>query len=1122
MALLMGAALASLVGGCVSSRERNDLPDCEDGIDNDGDGRIDFPADPGCDRPTDPDEADKPAPLPQCANGIDDDGDGLIDYGHDPGCSAPNDDSEWDKPSHTPACANKIDDDGDGLIDWPNDPGCVDALHDDDETDPPTEPQCHDGIDNDGDGLIDFPLDRKCSSAAWDSEFGSLIGRCGPDDPVTNLTQSGTFDGDFTSAGPSDFVGSCGGNGQEQIFTFTVTATTDLEVSTAFPTTSVPAIVYVRRDCNDATTELSCSAPPAGNNGVTTVLHKATPGTYFILVDTPNNATLGHFTLHVTAYPPLGAKCDPTAMMACGPGAACTSDPLPANGWPYDCRTPADGTNPVSCCAPTACNDGFDNDGDGWTDYPNDPGCASLDGTSELDKCGSPTCASTMEPQCANDVDDDGDGDIDFWNGQNLDQSVKTVPPDLDCESASQDDEQSICTTATVSFAAKPLLTSMPSVTTQAGSQSFFTGSCNASTASFGEAVYVFYVTEAYQSLTFTTDDIATHTFDFFCFPNDTVLYVRTACASTAADLACNDNVSSTDFASTVTLTNPVVGQNLFVFVDHANAASPSAGLDVSGVLADGSACDATSTVFTCPTGDICSAQTSGGPTVCLKPACSDGVDNDGDGFTDYPSDPGCLSAIGNSELDGCGQPTCAATAEPACANDVDDDGDGLIDYWTGQNLDHSTKTVAPDPDCIAASTTSEYPACGTASVGTLRPPRLTDLTAAGTGSFSSTACSASTNSATAGAPDAIYGLYVAAPLDTLTLSTDNAFTDHDTVLYARPGATCDVTTGEVCSDDLASWDPRSQVTLSTVAPGTYWVFADSKTSSTPDFGDFEIDVSGVVSAGGVCDPASTSLVCRSGFTCKATASGVPTTCIAAACADGVDNDGDGWTDYPNDPGCVTPSRDSETDACSPASCTPSAEPACANDVDDDGDGLIDYWPGQNVDHSVKSVGNDPDCLAASGDSEQPECVRGEPLTTIAAGLTAGNSAAGGLVDDFSPSCNRASSSAEQVFHLHVPGNLASLSFAVTASGTYDPDVYVRYGTCSSFDVACAAWPSPTAQPTTLTAGDYYILVDSHTNQTGAFTLKTTGLVQKGQPCDPTQSAFLPCQSSTCTAGICQ
>lgn len=74
------------------------VPQCEDGIDNDGDGRIDFPADPQCKSRDDDSEA------PECSNNRDDDGDGKIDRG-DPGCYSngrltgrydPNDDTEAD------------------------------------------------------------------------------------------------------------------------------------------------------------------------------------------------------------------------------------------------------------------------------------------------------------------------------------------------------------------------------------------------------------------------------------------------------------------------------------------------------------------------------------------------------------------------------------------------------------------------------------------------------------------------------------------------------------------------------------------------------------------------------------------------------------------------------------------------------------------------------------------------------------------------------------------------------------------------------------------------------------------------------------------------------------------
>lgn len=49
-------------------------------------------------------------------------------------------------------------------------------------------------------------------------------------------------------------------------------------------------------------------------------------------------------------------------------------------------------------------------------------------------------------------------------------------------------------------------------------------------------------------------------------------------------------------------------------------------------------------------------------------PACSDGLDNDGDGFVDYPDDPGCPSPEAFPE-------------NPVCDDALDNDGDGLTDF---------------------------------------------------------------------------------------------------------------------------------------------------------------------------------------------------------------------------------------------------------------------------------------------------------------------------------------------------------------------------------------------------------------------------------------------------------
>jgi hypothetical protein len=81
-------------------------PACSDGLDNDGDGLTDHPADPGCTSVSDTDETDPP-PAPVCSDGLDNDGDGLTDHPADPGCTSVSDTDETDPPP-PPADENVI------------------------------------------------------------------------------------------------------------------------------------------------------------------------------------------------------------------------------------------------------------------------------------------------------------------------------------------------------------------------------------------------------------------------------------------------------------------------------------------------------------------------------------------------------------------------------------------------------------------------------------------------------------------------------------------------------------------------------------------------------------------------------------------------------------------------------------------------------------------------------------------------------------------------------------------------------------------------------------------------------------------------------------------------------
>jgi glutamine amidotransferase-like uncharacterized protein len=120
-------------------------PACSDGIDNDNDGQVDYPNDPGCLSAQDTSELN---PSVECDDGIDNDGDGHIDMA-DSGCSSLTGNDETN-------CGDGICEGGENWQTCSSD--CA-------------APQCSDGIDNDGDSKIDYPADPGCISADDNSEL---------------------------------------------------------------------------------------------------------------------------------------------------------------------------------------------------------------------------------------------------------------------------------------------------------------------------------------------------------------------------------------------------------------------------------------------------------------------------------------------------------------------------------------------------------------------------------------------------------------------------------------------------------------------------------------------------------------------------------------------------------------------------------------------------------------------------------------------------------------------------------------------------------------------------------------------------------------------------------------
>ena len=208
-------------------------PVCNDGVDNDGDGKIDYPADSTCGSSSDIREgragesncpADGPGNCPVCLDGLDNDGDGITDFKSDLGCSSRNDSSESvqgagpncpaDGPGKCPQCNDGVDNDSDGLEDL-SDSDCEGDLNRDSElgagpncpADGPGKcPQCNDGVDNDGDKFKDYPSDPGCFGRGDNNETDPVIsGNCPKDGPgkCPQCNDGVDNDGD----GPVDWLG---------------------------------------------------------------------------------------------------------------------------------------------------------------------------------------------------------------------------------------------------------------------------------------------------------------------------------------------------------------------------------------------------------------------------------------------------------------------------------------------------------------------------------------------------------------------------------------------------------------------------------------------------------------------------------------------------------------------------------------------------------------------------------------------------------------------------------------------------------------------------------------------------------------------------------------------------
>lgn len=598
-----------------------------------------------------------------CNDGVDNDGDGHADFGADPECVAKGDRSE------TPDCGDGLDNDGDGQSDFPADAGCSAA------SDRTEKPDCEDGLDNDGDGQADFPADAGCRRAA--SAVENPACQNGIDD-----------DGDGQTDFPADAA---------------CVAADDLS--------ELP-------DCGDG----------LDNDG---------DG----LVDAPSD-------------PDCTSTSDPAEDPHCDDRIDNDADGRIDYPVAYpSCTSAADAIERAQC------GDGVDNDGDAAIDFPADAGCASAKYASEspasvavgdllvLDQrsrtlfrldmatgaqtplslgaqLGAPQALAVRgggavvvgDPAGLFEVSPSTGVQRRFSDALDAGLSLQVV---FDAAGDALVLESGGITR--VPFVAGGIATQTPLVTLPvAGALSVWIGDSLAREASgsllasgFGPiGDGIFRIGAGGSPVTKVTPGFSGDTWhDLAVEASGQILAVGTRFGVGTGVFRVDPVSGARTALSTTSWVDPravAVAPNGQIFVADAGTCTASG-------------CTGAQVVQVDPASGARSNARSGGSitgemdlaVVTVRPACSNGLDDDGDGRTDFPQDAECRGSEDPSEAPDCGNgldddgdgvadfpadPGCFVAASPAedpqCDDDLDNDADGKVD-WDG-----GPSGAAPDPQC--------------------------------------------------------------------------------------------------------------------------------------------------------------------------------------------------------------------------------------------------------------------------------------------------------------------------------------------------------------------------------------------------------------------------------------
>jgi uncharacterized protein YegL len=424
------------------------VPECRDEKDNDGDGKIDYPEDPGCDGPNDNSENQPPvitviAPDPLVVT--------LGGTYTDPGATA-NDTEDGNITPSIIVAGDPVD---------PNVVGAYTVTYNVTDSNGAAAvektrtvtvaPACSDGKDNDGDGFIDFPNDSGCENADDNDENKrptiELLG---------NVIMSLAINSSYIDAGANaNDAEDCAALSQGDCnVALDLTATgavntavlgsyqieynaVDSKGLTAIPKTRT---VTVTSACSDGVdndgdgmidfpNDLGCTSPEDNDENTKPVITLTAPNPLNIFQNAPfsepgfgaADPEDGDITVKVVVTGLVDTSTIGSYTL--------TYNVTDSEGLAADTVTRTVNVNPPL----TECNDGVDNDGDGKIDFPEDTGCDSSDDNSENQppvitlRDANPfavTIGSTYTEPSA-DVDDSEDGDIDA----NLVISGDTVNP---------------------------------------------------------------------------------------------------------------------------------------------------------------------------------------------------------------------------------------------------------------------------------------------------------------------------------------------------------------------------------------------------------------------------------------------------------------------------------------------------------------------------------------------------------------------------------------------------------------------------------------------------------------------------------------------------------------------